>query len=116
MKPVTFCAAALACWRLAHLLQAEDGPWRCVARLRSALRARRVGLLDCFMCASVWTALPTAVLAGARRRQLLLAWPALSAAAVLIERAAFPATFADVPDYIEDEPEHEEAGHVLRPE
>lgn len=112
MKPAQFCVAALACWRLAHLLQAEEGPWRCVARLRSALRTRRIGVLDCFMCASVWTALPAALLAGARRRQLLVVWPALSAAAVLIERSAFPGTFADVPDYFEDE----EVADVLRPD
>ena len=47
-----------------------------------------------------------------RRRQLLIAWPALSAAAVLIERAAFPGTFLDVPEFTEDE----EIAHVLRPD
>ena len=44
----------LAVWRITHLLQAEDGPWDVVVRLR-----RRTGtgfwgqLLDCFYCLSV---------------------------------------------------------------
>lgn len=112
MDPAEFCVASLATWRLAHLLHAEDGPWRCVARLRQALNARQFGVLECFFCASVWTALPTALLVSTRRRQFLIAWPALSAAAVLIERATFPGTFLDVPEFSEDE----EIAHVLRPE
>jgi hypothetical protein len=98
MDPAEFCVAALASWRLAHLLHAEDGPRRSVARLRRALNTRQIGVLECFLCASVWTALPAAMLVSDRRRQLLVVWPALSAAAVLIERAAFPGTFLDVPD------------------
>ena len=112
MNPAEFCVASLATWRLAHLLHAEDGPWRCVARLRQALNERRLGVLECFLCASVWTALPVALLVSIRRRQFLIAWPALSAAAVLIERAAFPGTFLDVPEFTEDE----EIAHVLRPD
>ena len=102
MDAVKLCVASLATWRVAHLLHTEDGPWQAVARLRHALHERQLGVLDCFFCVSVWTALPAALLTGARRRQFLLTWPALSAAAVLLERAAFPATFADVPDYAED--------------
>jgi hypothetical protein len=115
MDTVKLCVASLATWRAAHLLHAEDGPWQAVARLRQALDARQIGVLECFLCVSVWTALPATLLTGVRRRQLLLTWPALSAAAVLLERAAFPATFADVPDYTEDEyPHEEETAHVLR--
>jgi hypothetical protein len=112
MDPAEFCVASLATWRLAHLLHAEDGPWQCVARLRRGLNARQVGVLECFLCASVWTALPAALLVSTGRRQFLFAWPALSAAAVLIERAAFPGAFLDVPEFSEDE----EISHVLRPD
>jgi hypothetical protein len=112
MDPAEFCVAALASWRLAHLLHAEDGPWQCVARLRQALNERQLGVLECFLCASVWTALPAAMLVSTRRRQFLIAWPALSAAAVLIERAAFPGTLLEVPEFFEDE----EIAHVLRPD
>jgi hypothetical protein len=103
MDAVKLCVASLATWRAAHLLHHEDGPWQAVARLRGALNARQFGVLECFFCTSVWTALPAALLTGTGRRQFLLTWPALSAAAVLLERAAFPATFAGVPDYAEDE-------------
>jgi hypothetical protein len=102
MDPVAFCVASLATWRLAHFLHAEDGPWHAAARLRRVLGSRRVGVLDCFFCVSVWTALPAALLAGTSRRQVLLLWPALSAGAILLEHAAFPATFVDVPEYFEE--------------
>jgi len=112
MDPAEFCVATLATWRLAHLLHAEDGPWRAVARLRQARAVRQFGVLDCFLCVSVWTALPAALLISTRRRQFLVLWPALSAAAIFLERAAFPATFVDMPEYSEDK----ETAHVLRPE
>jgi hypothetical protein len=110
MDLVAFCVAGLATWRLAHFLHGEDGPWRGVARLRQALGARRFGVFECFFCVSVWAALPAALMVGAGWRQILLLWAALSAAAVLIERVAFPATFIDAPEFSEDK----EAPDVLR--
>ena len=110
MDPVAFLAAALATWRLSHFLHGEDGPWRLVARLRQAFDAGQHGVLACFFCVSVWPGLLAALLAAADWRQLLLIWPALSAAAVLVERAAFPATFIDAPEFSEDE----EISNVLR--
>lgn len=112
MDPARFCAASLAAWRLAHLLHAEEGPWHAAARLRQALAARQLSVLDCFFCVSVWTALPAALLVSTRRRQFVMLWPALSAAAIMIERAAFPGTFADIPEYSEDK----ETADVLRPD
>ncbi|MEO8926075.1 MAG: hypothetical protein ABI306_02830 [Caulobacteraceae bacterium] len=102
MNPVALLVAAFAVWRLAHLLHAEDGPWSAFARLRAAFEARGSGLFACFFCVSAWPALPAALLVGGDWRQTLLLWPALSAAAILIERAAFPATFVDVPEFFED--------------
>jgi len=101
LDPVAFGVASLATWRVAHFLHTEDGPWHATARLRQALGSRQAGVLDCFFCVSVWAALPAALLAGTSRRQALLLWPALSAGAILLERAAFPATFVDVPEYSE---------------
>jgi hypothetical protein len=78
---------ALCVWRVTHLLNAEDGPWDLLVRLR-----RRVGegfwggLLDCFYCLSLWIAAPFAWLLGGGVRERLLLWPALSAAAILLER------------------------------
>src|SRR5579862_3348650 len=60
-RPVPFALAALATWRLTHLIVAEDGPAEVVVRLRRAAGAGVVGqAMDCFYCASVWVALPVA--------------------------------------------------------
>lgn len=77
----------LCVWRLTHFVQAEDGPFDVVVRLR-----RRMGhgfwgqLLDCFHCSSVWIAAPFAWLLGQDWRERLILWPALSAGAILLER------------------------------
>ncbi len=79
---------ALCVWRLTHLLVAEDGPWRCVARLREAAAGGFwAGVLDCFYCLSLWVAVPFALLIGDTLLERLLLWPALSGAAILLERA-----------------------------
>jgi hypothetical protein len=74
-------------WRVTHLLHAEDGPADIFARLR-----RRVGngfwggLLDCFYCLSLWVAAAFALGLGNSVTGCLWLWPALSGAAVLLER------------------------------
>jgi len=84
-----FVVGALAVWRVTHLLNAEDGPWDIVVRLR-----RRAGsgfwaaVMDCFLCLSLWVAAPFAVMLGSGWRQQLLLWPALSGGAILLERIA----------------------------
>jgi hypothetical protein len=78
---------SLAVWRLTHLLQAEDGPWDIVIHLRQRAGETFWGqLMDCFYCLSLWTALPFALLITRDWQYLLLAWPALSGAAILLER------------------------------
>ncbi len=75
-------------WRITHLLNAEDGPGDLFVTLR-----RRVGngfwgqLLDCFLCLSLWVSAPLAVLLGRKAGERILLWPALSAGAILLERA-----------------------------
>jgi hypothetical protein len=77
----------LCVWRVTHLLNAEDGPWDLLVRLR-----RWVGqgffakLLDCFYCLSLWISAPLAWLLGSGWKERLLLWPALSAGAILVER------------------------------
>lgn len=79
----------LSVWRVTHLLNAEDGPWDLVVRLR-----RRAGsgfwasLLDCFYCLSLWIAAPPAYFIGSRWFERLVLWLALSAGAILLERLA----------------------------
>jgi hypothetical protein len=78
----------LVVWRITHLIHAEDGPWDGVARLRARAGAGWLGqLMDCFYCLSLWIALPFALLLGTTWLQELLLWPALSAGAILLERA-----------------------------
>jgi hypothetical protein len=56
-----FVLGVLAVWRVTHLLHLEHGPWGMLARGRAA--AERIGLGDlvhCFVCLSLWAALPVA--------------------------------------------------------
>ena len=79
---------ALCVWRVTHLVQAEDGPWDIVVRLRRAAGNGMLGrLLDCFYCTSVWVAVPFAMILGDGWGERILMIPALSAAAILAERA-----------------------------
>ncbi|MGD9101159.1 MAG: hypothetical protein PVF45_11825 [Anaerolineae bacterium] len=94
----------LGVWRLTYLLYAEDGPWAMVIRMR-----RRAGtgfwgsLLGCFYCLSMWTAVPFALLLGEGWRERLLLWPALSAGAILLERATAREQDAPPAPYFEDQ-------------
>ena len=82
-----FVLAVLATWRLTHLLAREDGPADLIYRLRAVLGDGTLGrLMDCFYCLSLWIAAPLAFLLASNPLDLLLAWLALSGAAVLLER------------------------------
>ena len=81
-----FAAAALAVWRVAHLVAEEDGPFNAVARTRARARGELGELMDCFYCLSLWAAAPLAPAVAPRRRDIPVAWLALSGAACLIER------------------------------
>lgn len=77
----------LGVWRVTHLLQAEDGPWHLVVRLRRSAGPGFWGeLLDCFYCLSLWTGGGFAWVLGRNRRERVLLWPALSAGALILER------------------------------
>ena len=87
MKFYTLILGILAVWRTTHLLNQEDGPWDLLFRLRRTVGAGFWGsLLDCFYCLSLWLAAPFAILLGANVVEKLLLWPALSGAAILLER------------------------------
>ena len=77
----------LCVWRLTHLLQAEDGPFDLITRLRRMAGEGFFGkLLDCFYCLSLWIAAPFAFLLGREPVEQWLLWPALSAGAIFLER------------------------------
>ena len=87
MKPLLrFGLAALATWRVTHLLVNEDGPADAIVRVREKLGDSQLGaLMDCFKCASMWVALPFAFFAAREPAERAVAWLALSGAACLIE-------------------------------
>jgi hypothetical protein len=88
MTMVLLVAGGLAVWRITHLIVVEDGPWALLRRMRQAASTAGLDrLVNCFLCCSVWVAVPVALLIGGRWRQIALAIPALSGAAILLERA-----------------------------
>jgi len=96
-----FVMSSLAVWRLTHLLNAEDGPWQMLARLRRLVGVGFWGdLMDCFYCLSLWIAAPFAWWLGGAWTEWCLLWLAISGAAILLERTTAPAQ----PAYFEDPP------------
>jgi Protein of unknown function (DUF1360) len=86
---IRFFLAALATWRLCHLVAKEDGPGDIVARFRRRLGDSTYGrLADCFGCLSVWVAIPLAFFVSAGPLDLVVTWLALSGAAFLLERTS----------------------------
>lgn len=78
----------LGVWRVTHLLHAEEGPWQLSGRLRRAMGTSAVGqAMGCFYCLSLWIAAPFAWLIGTGWADRALAWPALSAGAIMFDRA-----------------------------
>lgn len=87
MKPLLrFGLAALATWRVTHLLVNEDGPADAIVRVREKLGESQLGaMMDCFQCASMWVAIPFALFAARKPADRAVAWLALSGAACLME-------------------------------
>jgi hypothetical protein len=82
-----FALAALATWRITHLLAREDGPGDAVLRMRQRAGGGVLGrLMDCFYCLSLWVAAPFALWVTRAPLDLVLCWLALSGAACLLER------------------------------
>ena len=94
-----FVLATLCVWRITHLSNAEDGPGRVLVHFRRLLGNGFWGeLADCFHCLSLWVSAPFAWLLGGAWTEKLMLWPALSGAAILLERATAPAA----PHFTED--------------
>jgi hypothetical protein len=90
MKFYGFVLGVLTAWRITYFLQAENGPWDIVIRVRQFVGEGFWGkLLDCFYCLSVWMAAPIAYLVGQSWLERGLLWPSCSAAAILLERVTY---------------------------
>jgi hypothetical protein len=99
----------LAVWRITHLLNAEDGPGKLLARMRTLAGSGFWGeMLDCFYCLSLWVAAPFALILGGEWSERLLLWPALSGAAILLERATASAPVV----YTEDRETKQDRGAI----
>jgi hypothetical protein len=86
-----FVLAALATWRVTHLLAEEDGPGHVVFHLRRRLGDSPFGaLMDCFNCLSLWIAAAAALFVSTRPLLWAMSWLALSGAACLLERLGAP--------------------------
>src|SRR5436309_40993 len=82
-----FLIAALAVWRVSHLLTREDGPWDAIVRFRRLLSGRVGGqLLDCLYCLSLWVAVPAALWFRPSLTEFFVLWLALSGSACLLDR------------------------------
>lgn len=104
MRAYWLVLGVLSVWRVTHLLHAEDGPWNLVARLRQAAGSGFTGqLMDCFNCLSLWIAAPFAFLLGEGPLERWLLWPAISGAAMLLQRATHAEPEAQSTYYIEGE-------------
>lgn len=79
--------AILATWRVTHLLSEEDGPFDAILKLRAKLGTSQAGrLMDCFLCLSLWIAVPFTFIVTRSLWAWTPAWLAISGAACLLER------------------------------
>src|SRR4051794_40954126 len=82
-----FLIAALATWRISHLLANEDGPADIIVRFRRRLGDGVLGqLMDCFYCVSIWVAAPIALTLCSEASEFTLTWLSLSGGACLLNR------------------------------
>lgn len=82
-----FIVNILAVWRITHLIQAEDGPFDLIFRLRKIAGKSLLGaLMDCFYCLSMWVALPSALYYGNTWIEKILLTLAFSAGAIFLNR------------------------------
>ncbi len=102
-----FFVAAVATWRVTHMLACEDGPWDVLARLRRRLGTGVLGrLMDCFQCLSIWVSIPFALFLHPPPAEFLVVWLAISGAACLLERATpAPVLMERVPSEKGDPPD-----------
>jgi hypothetical protein len=96
---------SLCCWRVTHLLNAEDGPGDVLVHFRRACGDGFFGkLLDCFYCLSLWIAAPLAYLVRVDWWQGWMAWLSISAGACLLERATLRTSAASYYEVPEEKP------------
>ncbi|WP_342328085.1 DUF1360 domain-containing protein [Pedobacter sp. FW305-3-2-15-E-R2A2] len=87
MTAYLFLISVLAVWRVTHLIQAEDGPFDVIYKLRKLAGESFFGsLMDCFFCLSIWVALPLGIYFGNDWMEKVLLTLSFSAAAIFLEQ------------------------------
>lgn len=93
MTLTLFLILGLATWRVSSLILYEDGPWRMFDRVRTRAGANTPGelstlavLFSCVMCMSVWVALAGVLLGRWEHGIWVLAVPAGSTVAIVVDR------------------------------
>lgn len=87
MTAYLFLISVLSVWRVTHLIQAEDGPFDVIYKLRKFLGRGFLGsLMDCFFCLSIWVALPIGIYFGSDWIEKILLTLSFSAAAIFLEQ------------------------------
>ncbi|TMQ04889.1 MAG: DUF1360 domain-containing protein [Deltaproteobacteria bacterium] len=95
MRVDALIIGCLAVWRVTHLVNAEDGPFDVVVRLRVLAGTGMAGkLMDCFYCLSLWIAIPFALVLEDTLQDRALLWLALSGGAGLLQRFSSSGTSA----------------------
>lgn len=91
MSALQFVLAALAVYRVAHLVAIDEGPFSVFLILRVALGQKHWWGrgLHCPVCLSFWLALGPAWYFAATPAELALYWLGLAGAAVLLHRIAY---------------------------
>jgi hypothetical protein len=93
----------LCVWRATHLLHAEHGPGGVMTWIRSWMAARgSSSVVACFLCLSLWVAVPFAALVGKSGGERFMLWLGFSAGAILLERLMQAPSMAAPAVYFED--------------
>ena len=87
MTPFLFIIILLAVWRLTYLIQAEDGPFEIIYRIRLFMGDGFFGkLMDCFYCLSIWIALIPGIYFGYDLISKIIFTLSFSGGAILLEK------------------------------
>ena len=87
MTTFIFIIILLAVWRLTHLIQAEDGPFEIIYRIRKFVGDGFFGkLMYCFYCVSIWIAAIPGIYFGNNLIWKIIFTFAFSGGTILLEK------------------------------
>jgi hypothetical protein len=82
-----YLVIVIVVWRITHLINAEDGPFDLIIRLRRLMGNSFFGkLMDCFYCLSIWVGFFAALYAGSSLEEILILTLYYSGASLILEK------------------------------